>query len=69
MLGLSGHPVIGFCSKCNTENSVLYEYRVGYWICRANACWDEEVERDSQRHVEQQRAVEDYRQLVQGTNI
>ena len=52
------------CAKCGTEYSVLYEYRHGFWICRANACWDEEVERDSRRHVEQHQSVEDYRKLV-----
>ena len=69
MTGLTGYPVISTCDKCATENSELFEYRPGYWICTANACWDEEVEHDSERHVEQHRAVETYRQLVQGTNL
>ena len=60
-------PRIDTCFKCGTAYSYLYEYRHGFWICTANACWDEEVERDSRRHVEQHQSVEDYRKLVAGT--
>ena len=67
--GLSGYPVRGTCNKCATELSTLFEYRPGYWICRSNGCWDEEEERDSKRHVEQQADVEEYKKLVAGTNV
>lgn len=65
----SGEPVIDTCMKCGTEYSYLFEYRPGYWICRANACWDEDAERESLRHVERQRSLKDYQKLVAGTNI
>lgn len=66
-LGLSGYPVYGTCDKCGTEYSELFEYRPGYWICRANACWDEETEHDSMRHLELEESLDEYRRLVAGT--
>lgn len=69
MLGLSGHEVYGTCDKCFTDNSLLHEYRPGYWICSANTCVQEDTERDSKRDEQQEQAVEDYRQLVLGTKI
>lgn len=57
-------PIYGPCNKCNTENSLLFEYKPGYFICKANECWEEEVERDSGRHIEQERKLDDYRKLV-----
>ena len=55
---------IGDCRKCFTENSLLYEYRPGYFICKANGCYDEEVERDSGRHILLNKKLEDYRRVV-----
>jgi len=62
-------PVIGTCRKCDTTESELFEYRAGFWICKAGTCWDEEVERDSGRHIEKNEKLKDYRRLVAGTNI
>ena len=60
-------PVYGTCMKCNTENSLLYEYDNEYWICKAAGCWEEEVERDSGRHEILEDNLNDYRRLVAGT--
>jgi hypothetical protein len=59
-------PALGNCMKCNTPGK-LYEYRSNWWICRGNACWNEEVERDRNVPQLQRQAVEDYRQLVAST--
>lgn len=69
MLGLSGNPVIGQCDKCGTLRSYLHELRPGFWICKANACWQEEVEREDRRHEAQAEAVEQYVRLVAGTEF
>lgn len=55
---------IGDCRKCSTQNSELFEYRPGYFICKANGCWDEEVERNSGRHIILNRKLEEYRRAV-----
>ncbi len=57
-------PTIGTCDKCGTENSELFEYRTGVFLCRANECWTEETERDSGRHVRLNQKVENYRSIV-----
>lgn len=67
MLGSLG-PVLGNCYKCNTPGR-LYEFRPGFWICKGNSCWAEEVERERQTHRQQRQDVEDYRTLVAGTRI
>ena len=58
------HPTIGTCDKCSTENSELHEYRTGVFLCKANECWQEEVERDSGRHIRLNQKLEDYRSIV-----
>lgn len=57
-------PVISTCDKCGTENSEVFEYRRGYWICKINGCFSEEQERDSGRHIIKNRQLEDYRKLI-----
>jgi len=66
-MGIGFKPTIGICDKCGTEKSYLFEYRSDYWICKANECFQEEVERDSGRHVRKNDKLEDYRKLVAGT--
>lgn len=61
-------PTIGNCYKCNTANSELFQYRTGYFICKANSCWDEECERSSGRHVILNRRLEEYRRLIARAN-
>ena len=60
----SNWPVIDTCAKCGTENSEVFEYHRGYFICRSNGCWDEETERDSGRHIIKNRQLEDYKKLI-----
>jgi hypothetical protein len=57
-------PIYGDCGKCGTENSELFEYRPGYFICKANECWAEETERDSGRHILLNAELEEYRRIV-----
>jgi len=57
-------PRYGVCRKCATENSELFEYRTGFWICKANSCWDEEVERDDGSYLVKQEKLDDYRRIV-----
>ena len=61
-------PKYGDCRKCGTQNSLLYEYRTGYFICKAAGCWDEEKERDSGRHIILNKKLEDYRRVVSRAN-
>ena len=60
------NPLYGICDKCRTANSELFEYD-GKWLCRANECFMEEIERDSGKQFRDQDKLEDYRRLVQGT--
>ncbi len=61
---MSEFPIYGICYKFNTENSELFEYKPGYFICKANVCWTEEVERDSGRHIRKRWSLDQYRQLI-----
>lgn len=56
---------IGTCQKCGTTNSELFQYRSGFFICRGALCWDEEVERDTGRHLMLNKKLEDYRKIIQ----
>ena len=61
-------PLYGFCDKCNTEFSELFEFEDRH-LCKANACFQEEVERASEKHLLDEEKLNDYRKLVAGTNI
>ena len=61
-------PIYGTCNKCGTENSLLQEYRPGYFICSANECWTEELERESGRHIILNKKLEDYRRVIARAN-
>ena len=65
---MSETPIYGRCDKCNTDNSELFEYD-SRWLCKANACYSEEVERNSEKQFRDQEKLTDYRKLVQGTKI
>lgn len=67
--GLTGYPVYSKCDKCGTENSLLYEFRPGYWICKANECFTEDEEHELARQEELNRQQEEYQRLVSGTNV
>jgi len=60
------NPLYGRCDKCATANSELFEYD-GKWLCRANECFMEEVEKDSGKQFRDQDKLSDYKKLVQGT--
>ena len=60
-------PTIGTCMKCGTENSELFQHKNGYYICRANECWTEEVERNSGRHIRLNRKLERIRKALSHT--
>jgi len=66
-MGYMFKPTIGNCMKCETENSELFEYKPGWWICKANACWTEEAERDSGEHLIKNKKRQDYDRLIAGT--
>ena len=57
-------PIIGICDKCGTENSELFQYKNGYYICQANECWTEEVERNSGRHIRLNKKLERLRKTL-----
>ena len=59
-------PLMGICEKCGTENSELFEYD-GRYLCKANECLTEELERDSERHILLNEKLENYKKLVAGT--
>lgn len=61
---LENFPIYGTCRKCSTENSLLFQYRPGYFICKANNCWDDECERDSGRHILMNAKLEEYSRIV-----
>lgn len=60
-------PVIGICDKCSTENSLLFQYG-NKWLCKANECYQEEVERDSGRHIDLDRKLEEHRKIIARSN-
>ncbi len=62
------NPVYGICDKCGTNDSELFEYE-GRWLCKANACYAEEVDRNKEKQFRDQEKLNDYRKLVQGTRI
>ena len=61
-------PIYGICDKCGTDDSELFEYE-GSWLCKANACFTEETERNKEKQFRDQEKLIDYRRLVQGTKI
>ena len=60
------NPLYGRCEKCATEHSELFEYD-GKYLCKANECYMEEVERDSGKQLRDQDKLNDYKRLCQGT--
>lgn len=62
-------PKIGICQKCNTENSELFEYSNGVFLCKAGECYQEELERDSGRHVILEQKLKNYRKLVNRSGV
>ena len=63
-MGMKPWARIGECGKCGTEDSELFEYKRGYFIGKACGCWEEELERDSGRHIRLNKKLEDYRRVV-----
>ena len=60
-------PVYFTCEKCGTENSEVFEYN-DRWLCKANACYQEETEHDSNIQEEREQNLDDYKRLCAGTN-
>ena len=65
MSTLGKYSVIGVCEKCGTEGSTLFKYD-DRWLCSANACIEEEIERDSDKVERDEQFLEDYRSIVRG---
>ena len=55
--------IYGICDKCGTEHSLLKKYQ-GAYLCSANLCYTEEVERDSGRHVRKEKKLRDYKNII-----
>lgn len=56
----------GICDKCGTQFTPLYEYD-GRMLCKLNACYDEETEKDSGKVELDELRLDEYRNLVAGT--
>ena len=56
----------GRCQKCNTTLVPLYEFE-GRYLCKVNLCYEEEVEKATEKHIRDEEKLMDYRGLVAGT--
>lgn len=57
---------IRVCDKCGTKASKCYPYN-GQWLCKANCCLDEEMERDTGKHITDEQKLNEYRNFVDRT--
>jgi len=56
----------GICHKCQTTWVIVTEYKGG-WLCEDNCCLQEEMEKDTGKHLRDEKDLNDYRALVAGT--
>jgi len=54
------------CDKCMTVLSKCYEYN-GRWLCKANVCYQEEIEKDSGKWERDEANLDLYKDLVART--
>lgn len=58
---------MGICNKCQTRWIPVYPYE-GRWLCKANLCFTEELEKNDGTVERNEKALDDYRKVVGGTN-
>jgi uncharacterized Zn finger protein (UPF0148 family) len=56
----------GRCQKCNTTLVPLYEFD-GRLLCKVFLCYEEEVEKSTEKHIRDEEKLTEYRSLVAGT--
>ena len=66
MAEIGKYPIIADCDKCRTPASLVYPFGDGGFLCLANECWEEELERSSEKQVRDRKFVEDLRGIVRG---